>query len=168
MALAFGKFGENQALWRVRNSRFALSPWCTVGRAACLPPLAPNMRLCIPHRRKAAKDYCNCVLYEVCNFQRFRNEQARSLQNINKVCNKSYHRKHQKARIKTIINSPSVSFADSSPCTEEPRRRGRLQYTIEKMRILRLRKPQQPRQKSALLLSYTPQFRTIQSRTTVM
>ena len=27
-----GEFGENAALWRVRSSRFAHSPWYTVGR----------------------------------------------------------------------------------------------------------------------------------------
>ena len=78
----YGEFGENQAFLRVRSSRLAFSLWCTVGRAACLPPQEPNVRLCISHRRKAAKNYSECVLSEVGCYWSFRNEQARSLQNI--------------------------------------------------------------------------------------
>ena len=40
-----GEFGENQALWRVRNSRFAFSLWYTVGRvnADCASVISRRM-----------------------------------------------------------------------------------------------------------------------------
>ena len=34
-----GKFGKNVALWRVRNLRFAFSPWCIGGGKAAEAPL---------------------------------------------------------------------------------------------------------------------------------
>ena len=45
MALAFGKFGKNQAFLGVRSLRFALSPWCTVGRETSRPPYKTPMSL---------------------------------------------------------------------------------------------------------------------------
>ena len=44
-ALAHGEFGKNEALWRVRELRFALSPWYTVGRvnADCASVISRRM-----------------------------------------------------------------------------------------------------------------------------
>ena len=64
----YGEFGENQAFLRVRSSRLAFSLWCTVGRAACLPPQEPNVRLCISHRRSAANGKHPTIIEEKRSF----------------------------------------------------------------------------------------------------
>ena len=66
----YGKFGKNVVYGRVRSSKFAFSPWYTVGRAACLPPLAPNVRLRISHRKNVANGKHHTVLKKSGAFQR--------------------------------------------------------------------------------------------------
>ena len=74
VGILHGKFGENVALWYVRSLRFALSPWYTVGRAACLPPQEPHTRLCISPCRKPANGKHHTILKKSAAFPRQRCE----------------------------------------------------------------------------------------------
>ena len=124
-----------------------------------LRPPEPHARLCISHRRNAARNYSKCVLSKVGGYRNIRNEQARSLQNINKVCNKivlsqtsknSDKNYNQQSLSQLSLTAPEVAL---QPVTQgEPRERLRRLTPIHPY----------PRQKSAFPLSHSLKICTIQ------
>ena len=113
--------------WCLRLCHYSEAHWCFVGNGLARSECSDN------HRRRIIRICCNFSPHfygaKTITLHLVHADGAIYADASHPVC------PYKAPLRKCLSDSPSVSFADSSPCTEEPRRLRRLQYTQEQVLI---------------------------------